>query len=55
MARAVMLALGEQSGSVLVFLPGEGEIRRVEGLLSGLPGVAIRPLFGAMDFAAAST
>ncbi|MDF2140915.1 ATP-dependent helicase HrpB [Paenirhodobacter sp. CAU 1674] len=41
-------------GGVLVFLPGEGEIRRVEALLSGRlpPGVAIRPLFGAMDFAA---
>jgi ATP-dependent helicase HrpB len=41
-------------GGVLVFLPGEGEIRRVEALLGGRlpPGVAIRPLFGAMDFAA---
>ena len=51
-ARAVRDALDETEGGVLVFLPGEGEIRRVEGLLSGLPGVAIRPLFGAMDFAA---
>ena len=51
-ARAVRDALDETEGGVLVFLPGEGQIRRVEGLLSGLPGVAIRPLFGAMDFAA---
>ena len=39
-------------GGVLVFLPGEGEIRRVEGLLKGLKGCEIRPLFGAMEFAA---
>ena len=41
-------------GGLLVFLPGEGEIRRVERLLAGrLPGdCAIRPLFGAMPFAA---
>ena len=55
-AGAVKAALeetaGDIGGGVLVFLPGEGEIRRVEGLLAGLPGVAVRPLFGAMDFAA---
>lgn len=54
-ANLVRQALEETAaGGVLVFLPGEGEIRRVEGLLSGrLPdGVVIRPLFGAMDFAA---
>jgi ATP-dependent helicase HrpB len=41
-------------GGILVFLPGEGEIRRVEGLLKGrLPAhVVVRPLFGAMEFAA---
>ncbi|QBF31005.1 ATP-dependent helicase HrpB [Thalassococcus sp. S3] len=38
-------------GDILVFLPGEGEIRRVESMLSGgLPGhCVIRPLFGALD------
>jgi len=43
-----------EEGGLLVFLPGEGEIRRVETQLSGrLPaGFTIRPLFGAMDFAA---
>ena len=41
-------------GGVLVFLPGIGEIRRLEAMLTGrLPGdCVIRPLFGAMDFAA---
>ncbi len=40
-------------GGILVFLPGEGEIRRVAGLLSGrLPARCdIRPLFGALPFA----
>ncbi len=38
----------------LVFLPGEGEIRRVAATLVGrLPeGTVVRPLYGAMDFAA---
>ena len=47
-------AVTETEGGVLVFLPGEGEIRRVEGLFAGRfgPDVAIRPLFGAMEFAA---
>ncbi len=51
-AALVRQAVDETEGGILVFLPGEGEIRRVEGLLSGLPGCTIRPLFGAMDFAA---
>jgi ATP-dependent helicase HrpB len=51
-AGAVKAALEETDGGVLVFLPGEGEIRRVEALLRDLPGVAVRPLYGAMDFAA---
>ena len=51
-AGSVKAALEETEGGVLVFLPGEGEIRRVEGQLSGLPGVTVRPLYGAMDFAA---
>ena len=47
-------ALAETAGGVLVFLPGEGEIRRLEALLAGsVPGgCRIRPLYGAMDFAA---
>jgi ATP-dependent helicase HrpB len=41
-------------GGILVFLPGEGEIRRLEGALNGrLPSnCTIRPLFGAMEFSA---
>ncbi|MGA0540018.1 ATP-dependent helicase HrpB [Neotabrizicola sp. VNH66] len=51
-AGLVRQALEETEGGVLVFLPGEREIRRVEQALSGIPGLALRPLFGAMDFAA---
>lgn len=53
-ADLTLRALAEQEGSALVFLPGEGEIRRVAALLEGrVPeGCAIRPLFGAMDIAA---
>lgn len=41
-------------GGILVFLPGEGEIRRAEGALARrLPAnCTIRPLYGAMPFAA---
>ncbi|MBN2631687.1 MAG: ATP-dependent helicase HrpB [Rhodobacteraceae bacterium] len=52
-AALIRQALDEvPEGDVLAFLPGEGEIRRVGALLSGLQGVTIRPLFGAMEFAA---
>lgn len=53
-ANLVAEAVAETPGGVLVFLPGEGEIRRVEALLAGRlpPGCALRPLYGAMDFAA---
>ncbi len=56
MAGLVVQALDETAGGVLVFLPGEGEIRQVEALLSGrCAGCDIRPLFGAMEFAAQRT
>ncbi|ARJ67281.1 ATP-dependent helicase HrpB [Magnetospirillum sp. ME-1] len=48
-AAAVVRALGEEEGDVLVFLPGAGEIRRVEALLAEHPatrGVQIAPLYG---------
>ncbi|WP_170770619.1 ATP-dependent helicase HrpB [Ruegeria lacuscaerulensis] len=50
----VVQAEHETTGGVLVFLPGEGEIRRAENALAGrLPDVCVvRPLFGAMPFAA---
>ncbi|HEV7686773.1 MAG TPA: helicase-related protein, partial [Acidimicrobiia bacterium] len=54
--RAVLRALREETGDVLVFLPGAGDIRRVATALgergSGLPDeVDIRPLYGALPIA----
>ena len=48
--RAIHQALREVMGSLLVFLPGEGEIRRIEQvLLNDVPSnVDVRPLYGAM-------
>ena len=47
MASAIRRALSEQGGSALVFLPGVGEIRRVEERLQGLGAdVDIAPLYG---------
>ncbi len=46
---AVRRALAEHDGDVLVFLPGAGEIRRTESMLTeaGLPpGVTVAPLYG---------
>ena len=49
----ILKVLQDTTGGVLVFLPGEGEIRRVAGLLDNrLPkDTVLRPLFGAMPFA----
>ena len=52
--RAVHRALDETEKSILVFLPGEAEIRRTEDALNaaGLPkNTVVRPLYGAMSFA----
>ncbi|MBS9717136.1 ATP-dependent helicase HrpB [Pseudohalocynthiibacter aestuariivivens] len=53
-AALVEQAVAETTGGVLVFLPGEGEIRQVEARLKGrLPNeCTVHPLFGAMSFAA---
>ena len=54
-AKAVLKALAEEGGSILVFLPGQGEIRRVEQRLAERirdPSVDLAPLYGALDFAA---
>ncbi|MGL6210464.1 MAG: ATP-dependent helicase HrpB [Paracoccaceae bacterium] len=51
MAGLIRQATQETTDGVLVFLPGEGEIRRVEAMLN-LPDCDIRPLYGAMEFAA---
>jgi ATP-dependent helicase HrpB len=51
-ADAVMRALRAEAGSLLVFLPGAAEIRRVETLLRERvhdPAVDIVPLYGALD------
>ena len=46
-ASAVRNALTQESGSVLVFLPGVGEIRRVEERLQGLAAnIDVAPLYG---------
>lgn len=49
-ANAVLRALDDDAGGILVFLPGEGEIRNVERLLSGhdLRGAILSPLYGAL-------
>ena len=52
MAALIRRALAEEDGSVLAFLPGEGEIRRTAALLDdgALPqDVTLAPLFGALS------
>ncbi len=49
MADLIARAAAEETGGILAFLPGEGEIRRVMARLD-LPGVEIRPLYGALPF-----
>jgi ATP-dependent helicase HrpB len=53
-ADAVRRALAADTGSLLVFLPGQAEIRRVAERLEGRVGenVEVAPLYGALDFAA---
>lgn len=54
MADLILTALAQTEGGILAFLPGEGEIRRTAAALAGRlpPGVALQPLYGAMDFKA---
>jgi ATP-dependent helicase HrpB len=50
--RATLRALADESGSILVFLPGQGEITRVAAALAERvksPNVDVAPLYGAMD------
>ncbi len=53
MAALVGRALREQTGDLLVFLPGIGEIRRVQSLLEPVvpPNVDVYPLAGALSLA----
>ncbi len=51
-AGAVLRALNEEAGSLLVFLPGQGEIRRVEERLRERirdAAISIAPLHGGLD------
>jgi len=51
-ARAISRALADDSGSILAFLPGQGEILRVAALLEERlrdRNVDVAPLYGAMD------
>ena len=51
-ASAILRALSAETGSILAFLPGKGEIRRTEELLTERlrdPKVDLAPLYGAMD------
>jgi ATP-dependent helicase HrpB len=52
MARVCLQALGEQTGSMLGFLPGQAEIHRVAGLVRDRlrdGSVDVVPLYGALD------
>jgi ATP-dependent helicase HrpB len=54
-ADAVMRALRAETGSILAFLPGQAEIRRVEERLAERiddPAILLMPLHGAMDMTA---
>jgi len=51
MADLIAQAASESEGSILAFLPGEGEIKQVQSMLqSRLKDIAIHPLFSAMPF-----
>lgn len=54
MARVIRAALRAETGSILAFLPGQGEIRRLAQALEAqaAPDVDVAPLFGAMERAA---
>jgi ATP-dependent helicase HrpB len=56
MTAAILRALAEEPGSILAFLPGQGEIRRVAEMLAqrlaGRPEIILAPLYGGLDLAA---
>ncbi|MTI43950.1 ATP-dependent helicase HrpB [Roseibium hamelinense] len=51
LAQVIRLALAEETGSILVFLPGQAEIRRTVELLSRKlpPNCQLAPLYGGLD------
>ena len=55
MTDAILKAVRAERGSILAFLPGQGEIRRVKERLNDRmsdPAITIAPLYGAMEMAA---
>lgn len=54
-AQQILQVLAEESGSILAFLPGAAEIRRVQSrlkeALADRPDVLVTPLYGDLDFA----
>jgi ATP-dependent helicase HrpB len=53
-ATTILRTLRAETGSILVFLPGQGEITRVAERLASIddPSVEIAPLYGALEMAA---
>lgn len=50
-AQMVSRAIHEQQGDVLVFLPGESEIKKCESILqSQIPNISIHPLYGILPY-----
>jgi len=47
-SQAIKQALADEPGDMLVFLPGIGEINRVQRLLGHVAGGAVRPLHGSL-------
>jgi len=58
-AKAVLQALALGPGGILLFLPGQAEIKRTEALLAaalaGRPEIILAPLYGALSFSAQQT
>ena len=50
MAAVIKTALVEETGDLLAFLPGTGEIRAVERELTGLSSAVVCPLYGDLPF-----
>ncbi len=49
-ARTILQAHRDHEGDILAFLPGEGEIRRVEEMIAGsLEGTRVYPLYGLLS------
>lgn len=48
-ARAIRQVVEQEQGDILVFLPGKGEIKRVQQQVSGLENCVVRPLHGSLN------